>query len=88
MVRMCHEAWHGKYSGTAWNAACETKCPGMENKSLKVWDIEKLKTLLIYAINNKTKMKEMGSNGRDYVEENFSEEKILLEWEKFYLKNV
>ena len=51
-------------------------------------DIEKLKTLLIYAINNKTKMKEMGSNGRDYVEENFSEEKILLEWENFYLENV
>ena len=51
-------------------------------------DVEKLKTLLIYAINNKTKMKELGSNGRDYVEENFSEEKILLEWEKFYLKNV
>ena len=51
-------------------------------------DIEKLKTLLIYAINNKTKMKEMGSNGRDYVEENFSEEKILLEWENFYFENV
>jgi len=47
-----------------------------------------LKTLLIYAINNKTKMKEMGSNGRDYVEENFSEEKILLEWENFYFENV
>ena len=33
-------------------------------------------------------MKEMGSNGRDYVEENFSEEKILLEWENFYFDNV
>ena len=42
----------------------------------------------MYAINNKTKMKEMGNNGRNYVEENFSEEKVLVEWVKFYTENV
>ncbi len=54
----------------------------------QVGDIEKLNDHLIYAINNKKRMKEMGYNGRDYVEENFSEEKILVEWERFYMENV
>ncbi len=54
----------------------------------QVGDIEKLNGHLVYAINNKTKMKEMGNNGRNYVEENFSEEKVLVEWVKFYTENV
>ena len=54
----------------------------------QVGDIEKLNSHLIYAIKNNAKMKEMGNNGRDYVEDNFSEEKILVEWERFYLENV
>ena len=51
-------------------------------------DTEKLTDLLIYAINNKKKMKEMGGNGRDYVEKNFSEKNILTEWKRFYSENV
>ncbi len=54
----------------------------------KTGDIDELTKLLIYSINNRQEMKRMGENGRKYVKQNFSEEKILLEWEKFYFKNV
>lgn len=49
-----------------------------------VKNIDSIKEKLIFALENKDLMKEMGLNGRKYVHENFSEKIVVNAWVGFY----
>ena len=53
-----------------------------------VKNINSIQEKLIFALENKDLMKEMGLNGRKYVQEKFSQEIVIKEWIKYYQKNV
>ena len=49
-----------------------------------VKNIDSIHERLIFALANKKLMKEMGLNGRKYVQENFSEKIVVNAWVSFY----
>ena len=53
-----------------------------------VGDVDDLKQKLIYALNHRAKLRAMGKAGRKYVKANFSEKRLLEEWESFYKKQL
>jgi len=54
----------------------------------RVGDVDDLKQQLTYALNHPEQMRKMGQAGRKYVEANFSESLLLIEWERFYQKQL
>ena len=54
----------------------------------RVGDVEHLKDQLSFALNHPKEMRAMGKAGRTYVEANFSEKRLLEEWESFYEKEL
>ena len=53
-----------------------------------VKNINSIQEKLIFALENKDLMKEMGLNGGKYVQEKFSQEIVIKEWIKYYQKNI
>ena len=53
-----------------------------------VGDVDDLKQKLTYALNHREELRAMGKAGRKYVEANFSEKRLLEEWESFYKKQL
>ena len=51
-------------------------------------DVDDLKQKLTYALNHREELRAMGKAGRKYVEANFSEKRLLEEWESFYKKQL
>ena len=51
-------------------------------------DVEHLKEQLSFALNHPKELNAMGKAGRNYVEANFSEKRLLKEWESFYKKQL
>ena len=54
----------------------------------RVGDVEHLKEQLSFALNHPKELNAMGKAGRNYVEANFSEKRLLKEWESFYKKQL
>ena len=54
----------------------------------RVGDVEHLIEQLSFALNHPKEMRAMGKAGRTYVEANFSEKRLLEEWESFYKKQL
>ena len=53
-----------------------------------VGDVADLQQQLSYAIHHPEEMNAMGKAGRNYVQDNFSEEYLLAEWAAFYKENL
>ena len=54
----------------------------------RVGDVDHLKKQLTFALNHPKEMRSMGKVGRKYVEDNYSEKRLLEEWENFYQKEL
>ena len=54
----------------------------------RVGAVAHLKEQLLWALQHPKEMRAMGKNGRVYVEENFTDEKLLLYWKDFYIHNL
>ena len=54
----------------------------------RVGDVDHLKKQLTFALNHPKEMRSMGKAGRKYVEDNYSEKRLLEEWENFYQKEL
>ena len=75
---ICSDIYGLKYT-------CIDKKTGLKHE---VKSIQSLLEKMNYALDEPKSMKQMGKKGRDYVSENFSNEKVMEKWLEFYAKFV